>query len=122
MSIKRLLLFFGAALLAAGSLYFFTDSRTANGALAGVAIGGFNLAAITVTVKKIVTGRVAAPKAAAKGVSIFFAKIGLLAIMTAVVVVKKETFGIAGFISGFTLSVIIVLIEGWLSRPVKAGK
>ena len=122
MNIKRTLLFFGAALLAACSLYLITDSRTANGAVAGIVIGGINLALIALTVKKIVTGAIEAPKAAAKGVSIFMGKIGLLAIMVGAVVINRETFAISGFLGGFTISVIIVLIEGWLSRPAKAGK
>lgn len=123
MNIKRILVFFGAALLAACSLYFITDSRTANGAAAGLAIGGFNLAAVALTVRKNVTGQLAAPKAVAKGISTYFAKIALLAVMVGVVVINREIFGIAGFLGGFTLSVIIVLTEGWLSRPgKKAGK
>ncbi len=113
MNKKRVLIMFGACLAAAGLFYLTGDSGNANGAIAGLLTGALNTVLIVFTVKKTVVPGAVPPQAAVKSAVVFMAKLGVIGLIIASVVSKNEIFGLAGFITGFTAVVAILLLEGW---------
>lgn len=119
MNIKRLLIMFGVCFTAAGLFYMTGDYRTASGAIAGLITGVLNTALIVLTVKKTVVAGAVPPAAAIKNVIIFVAKFVVIGLIIAAIISGKETFGLAGFVAGFSAVVAILLLEGWLYGKAK---
>jgi len=115
-NIKRIFVLFLAAFVVICCLFFIIKREIVSGLLAGLAIGAVNLAAIVFTVKSIIKPDAPSAGAAVITVLIYLLKVILIGCAIAAFIIFRKYYSIKGFLIGFTLTLVLILIEVLISK------
>ena len=110
LNFKRLLIEAGIAIVIMCAMFFAADRRLALGLAAGFVIGALNIAAITFTVKGLITPDAKADRAMIT-VAVYFIKMLVIGATIALVIIFRKYFSIKGFLTGFTLTLALLFVE-----------
>ncbi|MEI7542628.1 MAG: ATP synthase subunit I [bacterium] len=107
---NKTLVLSGVIAIVLGVVVFFIDNKLGRGIIAGYLTGLLNYFLIAQSVKRILsTGGAASGKVMA-AVFFYFARLILAAFIIAAVVMAANYYSVPGFIVGFTLCVVAILL------------
>ena len=97
-------------------LIFVIKREIVAGLLVGIAIGTLNLAAVTLTVRSFVKQGSQNAMTVFLTVFVYFLKMAVVACAIAAVVIFRKYFSIAGFLIGFTLTLVILAVHAMVAK------
>ncbi len=115
-NIKRIFVLFFFVFVVICCLLFVMKREMVLGLMSGLMIGALNLAAITFTVKSLVKQGSNSAAAAFLTVLIYLLKIAVIGCAIAAVVIFRKYFSIKGFLIGFTLTLVIIVVEALVAK------
>ncbi|MCE5299299.1 MAG: ATP synthase subunit I [Spirochaetia bacterium] len=121
MNIKRIFIAFGATFLVICCLFMVLKKSLVAGMLAGLAIGVLNFAAIVFTVKTLIRPEAGKTSTMAT-LAIYLGKLAAIGMTVAILIKYMKYFSIKGFLIGFTLTLLVILVEAGMSSLKKQEK
>lgn len=122
LNIKRIFLTYLVVGVVLCSLFFIVKRDSVFGLLSGVFVGAINLAVITLTVKSIVKQGSQSTAAALLTVFVYFIKLFIVGCAVAAVVIFRKHISIAGFLIGFTLTLVLIAIDALVVKMTTEAK
>lgn len=107
---NKTLVLSGVIAIVLGVVVFFIDHKLGRGIIAGYLVGLLNYFLIAQSVKKILSSGGASSGKVMVAVFFYFARLILAAFIIAAVVMAANYYSIVGFIAGFTLCVVAILL------------
>ena len=115
-NLKRIFLTYLMVFVVICFLIFVIKREIVAGLLVGIAIGTLNLAAVTLTVRSFVKQGSQNAMTVFLTVFVYFLKMAVVACAIAAVVIFRKYFSIAGFLIGFTLTLVILAVHAMVAK------
>ena len=115
-NLKRIFLTYLVVFVVICCLIFVIKREIVAGLLVGIAIGSLNLAAVTLTVRSFVKQGSQSAMTVFLTVFVYFLKMAVAACAIAAVVIFRKYFSIAGFLIGFTLTLVILALYATVAK------